>query len=133
MTETEKTIVSEEIHEKFEGSQMSKAGRLAMELAQEKKRLKAELDDLQIEVEELRPSTPTGTPDWYVKWIATILAVVGVFLMSANMSLFGMSAYLISAVFWVYVGGVWNDRAIMIGSAITATSVALNLVERLLN
>jgi len=133
MTETENNIVSEEIHEKFEGSQMSKAGRLAMELAQEKKRLKAELDDLQIEVEELRPSTPTGTPDWYVKWIATILAVIGVFIVSANMYVLGMSAYLISAICWVYVGGVWNDRAIMIGSAITATSVALNLVERLLN
>jgi hypothetical protein len=30
---------------------------------------------------------------------------------------------------WVFVGSVWNDRAIMIGSAITATSVAMNLIK----
>lgn len=120
--------IHEEVQEKFSESQMSKAGRLAMELSQERRRLREELSQLQSEVEDLSPTTPTGTPDWYVKWIATVLAVAGVFLLSANYSFYGQLAYLVSAIGWVYVGGCWNDRAIMIGSAITSTSVAMNLV-----
>ena len=131
MAVKEEPIVSEEIHEKFEGSQMSKAGKLAMELAQEKKRLKQELEELQAEADDLRPTTPTGTTDYYAKWGATVLAILGVFLFSADMDTYGKVSYLIASALWVFVGGVWNDRAIMIGSAITGTSVAMNLVNNL--
>ena len=122
-------LVSEEIHEKFEGSTMSKAGRLAMELSQERKRLKQELEELQAEADDLRPTTPTGTLDYYAKWAATVLAIIGVFLFSADLDLYGKTSYLIASCLWVFVGSVWNDRAIMIGSAITATSVAMNLIK----
>lgn len=128
MSNVDKDIVSEETHQKFEGSTMSKAGRLAMELAQEKRRLAEELAELQMEAEELRPTTPTGTVDYYAKWGATVLAILGVFMMQANLNMFGQVAYFAASCAWVYVGSVWNDRAIMIGSAITATAVAMNLV-----
>ena len=39
---------------------MTKAGRLAMELSNEKKRLKQELMELQAEYDEVKPTTPTG-------------------------------------------------------------------------
>jgi hypothetical protein len=128
MSNVDTDIVSEETHQKFEGSTMSKAGRLAMELAQEKRRLAEELAELQMEAEELRPTTPTGTVDYYAKWGATVLAILGVFMMQANLNMFGQVAYFAASCAWVYVGSVWNDRAIMIGSAITATAVAMNLV-----
>ena len=131
MAVKEESIVSEEIHEKFEGSQMSKAGKLAMELAQEKKRLKQELEELQAEADDLRPTTPTGTTDYYAKWVATVFAIMGVFLFSGGFDLYGKLSYLLASILWVYVGGIWNDRAIMIGSAITGTSVAMNLVNNL--
>ena len=121
--------VSQEIHDKFEGSTMSKAGRLAMELAQERRRLQQELEELQAEAEDLRPTTPTGTPDYYAKWGATVLAILGIFLMQADISLPGKFCYLFSTILWVYVGSVWNDRAILLGGAITATATAMNLVK----
>jgi len=121
--------VSDDIHEKFEGSTMSKAGRLAMELAQEKKRLSQELAELQAEAEDLRPTTPTGTIDYYAKWGATFLAVIGIFLMQADVPFYGKVCYLLSSIGWVYVGSVWNDRAILLGSAITATATAMNLMK----
>ena len=111
-----------------EESSASRATRLAMELSKERSRLKKELAELQTEVEDLTPTTPTGTPDWYVKWTATILAVAGVFLISAGFTIYGQIAYLIASMCWVYVGMVWSDRAIMIGSSITGTAVAMNLV-----
>jgi len=128
---SDQEIVSDEVHEKFEGSTMSKAGRLAMELAQERKRLKLELEELQAEADDLRPTTPTGTVDWYVKWVAMLLAVIGVFLISADLYRYGQVTYMISSMGWIYVGMVWGDRAIMIGSAITGTAVAMNLVQSL--
>lgn len=131
MSTTPEDLVSEETQEQFKGSQMSKAGKLAMELATEKKRLQQELDDLQIQYEEIKPTTPTGTVDWYVKWVSMFLAVIGVFLINAHLVLWGQVAYVVSSFGWVYVGGVWNDRAILIGSAISGTAVAINLVQHL--
>jgi len=121
--------VSEKVHEQFKESQMSKAGRLAMELAQEKKRLAQELAELQQEAEDLRPTTPTGTPDYYAKWGATVLAILGIFLIQSDLELVGKICYFLSTVLWVYVGSVWNDRAILLGGAITATATAMNLVK----
>jgi len=114
-----------------EASSESRARNLAMELSKERKRLKEELAELQTEVEDLTPTTPTGTPDWYVKWVATTLAVIGVFIISAGFSNYGQVLYLLSSICWVYVGMAWSDRAIMIGSSITGTAVAMNLVTSL--
>jgi len=125
--------LSQEVQEQYKDSTMSKGAKLAMELNAERKRLKQEMDELQIEVEDLRPATPTGTIDSHIKWIATILAVVGVFVMSAGFTTEGQIAYAISAGAWIYVGHCWNDKAIMIGSSITGTSVLLTLVEALIS
>ena len=64
----EKIASSEDSKEKYKDSQMTKAGKLAMELSHERKRLKKELAELQTEVEDLTPTTPTGTVDWYVAY-----------------------------------------------------------------
>jgi hypothetical protein len=116
-----------------EASSESRARNLAMELSKERKRLKQELAELQHEVEDLTPTTPTGTPDWYVKWVAMILAVVGVFMISANFIMYGQIAYILSSIGWIYVGMAWSDRAIMIGSSISGTAVAMNLVTQMVN
>lgn len=121
--------LSSDVQEEFQGSTMSKAGRLAMELNKERKRLKEEMEVLQTEVDDLKPATPTGTIDSYIKWVATIFGVLGVFLMSADFMTLGQVAYLFATVSWVYVGHCWNDKAIIIGSAISGTAVMMNLVE----
>ena len=126
--ELDDTTTKEEFKE---ARRESRASNLAMELSKERKRLKAELAELQTEVEDLTPTTPTGTPDWYVKWTATILAVAGVFLISAGLGMYGQVAYLLASICWVFVGMQWSDRAIMIGSSITGTAVAMNLVTTL--
>ena len=124
--------LSQEVKDQYKNSTMGKGAKLAMELNAERKRLKQEMEELQLEVDDLKPATPTGTVDSYVKWIATIFAVIGVFIMSAGFSTEGQIAYAVSAVAWIYVGHCWTDKAIMIGSAITGTSVLMNLVEVLI-
>jgi hypothetical protein len=134
MSDKNVTLISEQVNEansSLAGSAMTKAGRLAMELSHEKRRLKQELEELQTEYDEIKPTTPTGTTDWYVKWMSMLLAVAGVFLISASFLLYGQLAYLISTVGWIYVGMQWGDRAIMIGSAISGTAIAMNIVNSL--
>jgi hypothetical protein len=109
----------------------SRASQLAVELAAEKKRLQDELRELQAENDDLKSTTPVGTVDWYVKWAATVLSVSGIFLMSAGLVMQGQMAYVISAVGWVFVGTQWGDKAIMIGSSISATAVMMDLVRSL--
>ncbi len=121
--------ISNEAKSKFEDSQMSKAARLAMELNEEKRRLHKEMQDLQVEVESYKPSTPEGTIDSYIKWLATIAAVLGIFLQQAEFMTVGQVFYCLSAVAWIYVGHCWNDKAIIIGSAISGTAVCLSLVK----
>ena len=108
---------------------MSKAAQLAMELSKEKKRLNEELTALQAENDALTPATPRDDISWIVKWMSVITGVFGIFLMSSSFVLYGTISYFISAIGWVYVGGLWNDKAIMIGSAVTATAVGLKLLE----
>ena len=119
--------IQAEVSEQFKDSAMSESSKSIMRVRTERNRLRQELDDIQDLVDELTPSTPTGTIDSRIKWIATIFAVVGVFLQSAEFMLAGKVAYALSSIAWTYVGHCWNDKAIMIGSAITGTAVCMNL------
>ena len=85
--------LSQEVKEQYKESTMGRGAKLAMELNAERKRLKQEMEELQVVVEDLKPTTPTGTIDSHVKWIATVLAVVGVFLQSAGLITEGKIAY----------------------------------------
>lgn len=110
---------------------VTRATQLAMELSKEKKRLTEELVALQEEYNTFAPSTPTGTIDWYIKWLGVFSVVVGIFLQNAGFYPYGQMCYLLGAVAWTVVGVIWNDRAVMLGSVIPATATALGLVQTL--
>jgi len=113
-------------------STMSKAATLAMELSKEKARLQKELEDMQQQFEIVAPSTPTGGPDSYLKWIGVVFAVGGIFLQNAGFGVYGQVCYLLGATSWTFVGIYWNDKAVMLGSVIPATATAMNLAQQLL-
>ena len=110
---------------------VTRATQLAMELSKEKRRLTEELATLQEEYNTFAPSTPTGTVDWYIKWLGVFTVVVGIFLQNAGFYPYGQICYLLGAVSWTVVGIIWNDRAVMLGSVIPATATALALVQKL--
>ena len=112
-----------------EERQMSKAASLAMELSKEKKRMQEEFDELQAQFEEVSPSTPSGGPDSYLKWIGVVSAVLGIFLQNAGLSIFGQLFYIFGAISWTAVGFYWNDKAVMLGSVIPATATAMNFMQ----
>jgi len=113
-----------------EEKQMGKAASLAMELSKEKKRLQQELEEMQAQFEEVSPSTPSGGPDSYLKWIGVVAAVLGIFLQNAGLPIYGQLFYIVGACSWTAVGFYWNDKAVMLGSVIPATSVAMSLIQQ---
>ena len=115
--------------EYIEHRTMSKAATLAMELSKEKKRLQEELAEMQHQFETVAPSTPTGGPDSYLKWVGVLFAVGGIFMQSAGFTLYGQVCYLLGATSWTIVGVYWNDKAVMLGSAIPATATALAIAR----
>ncbi|MEE3265327.1 MAG: DUF6552 family protein [SAR324 cluster bacterium] len=124
-----KENIQKSIMSKENGEPMSKAASLAMELLKEKKRMQAEFDELQVQFEEVSPSTPTGGPDSYLKWIGVLAAVFGIFLQNAGLVLYGQIFYILGAISWTAVGFYWNDKAVMLGSVIPATATAMTLIQ----
>ncbi len=112
-----------------EERQMSKAASLAMELSKEMKLMQEEFYELQAQFEEVSPSTPSGGPDSFLKWIGVVSAVLGIFLQNAGLSIFGQLFYIVGAISWTAVGFYWNDKAVMLGSVIPATATAMNLMQ----
>ena len=110
---------------------VTRATQLAMELSKEKRRLTEELSTLQEEYNNMAPTTPVGTADWYIKWISVVAIVAGVFCMNAGLFFHGQVLYLTGAIGWSVVGIYWNDKAVLIGSLIPATATAINLVQKL--
>ena len=108
---------------------MSKAASLAMELSKEKARLQRELEEMQHQFETVAPSTPTGGPDSYLKWVGVVFAVFGIFLQNAGLHPWGQVCYLLGAISWTVVGIYWNDKAVMLGSVIPATATAMSLAQ----
>jgi len=88
---------------------------------------------MQAQFEEVSPSTPSGGPDSYLKWIGVVAAVLGIFLQNAGLPIYGQLFYIAGACSWTAVGFYWNDKAVMLGSVIPATSVAMNLIQRLVS
>ena len=124
-----KENIQKSIMSKENGEPMSKAASLAMELLKEKKRMQAEFVELQLQFEEVSPSTPTGGPDSYLKWIGVLAAVFGIFLQNAGLVFYGQIFYILGAISWTAVGFYWNDKAVMLGSVIPATATAMNLIQ----
>ena len=124
-----KENIQKSMMSKENGEPMSKAASLAMELLKEKKRMQAEFDELQVQFEEVSPSTPTGGPDSYLKWIGVLAAVFGIFLQNAGLVLYGQIFYILGAISWTAVGFYWNDKAVMLGSVIPATATAMTLIQ----
>ena len=97
MTPDTSAEIKADIKEQYKDSAMSKTGRLAMELSAEKARLRQEMVELQVQVEDLSPATPTGTVDSYVKWVATITCSFWSIFQSAGFMTEGKIAYALSS------------------------------------
>ena len=78
---------------------------------------------------KLNKQTPTHTLDWYIKWIASIILVVGVILTSNNIYPLNLMVHAIGMFGWFIVAIIWNDRALLIINAVSLVLLINGLVS----
>ena len=65
--------------------------------------------------------TPVGDFSWYVKWIASIILIMGLLLRSTMIQPFDLYVTLLGSIGWAYVGLLWHDRAIIVINVVAST------------
>ena len=77
----------------------------------------------------LDKQTPTYTLDWYIKWIASIILIVGVILTSNNIYPFNLMVHALGMFGWFIVAIIWNDRALLVINAVSLVLLINGLVS----
>ena len=80
-----------------------------------------------------KSATPKYTPDWYIKWIASVLLLIG-------MSLRGIDGYghsdltfsCVGIFLWLIISVMWNDRDLIVLNAVGLALLLRNALEKLL-
>ena len=69
--------------------------------------------------------TPTHTVDWYIKWVSSVILMVGMVLAANNLFPWNIIVQCIGIAGWLIVSIMWNDRALMIVNAV-GVAILLN-------
>jgi energy-coupling factor transporter transmembrane protein EcfT len=78
---------------------------------------------------KLNKQTPTHTLDWYIKWIASVVLVVGVILTSNNIYPYNLMVHALGMFGWFIVAIIWNDRALLVINAVSLVLLLNGLVS----
>ncbi len=70
-------------------------------------------------------TTPLHTKDWYVKWIASVILLVGMILTAQNIYPINLFVNIAGLIGWLIVSIMWNDRALIVINAV-GVSIYLN-------
>ena len=65
--------------------------------------------------------TPNSGTCWYIKWVSTILVVIGGILAATSYTPENFILTAIGGFGWMIVGIIWKDRSIIILNAIMGT------------
>ena len=81
----------------------------------------------------MEKTTPTHTKDWYIKWVSSVILLIGMLLTTHNIYPLNLIFHLIGVGGWLIVGLVWNDRALIIINAVSIAIFANGLLTYLLS
>ena len=68
----------------------------------------------------IKKLTPVGTLDWYIKWIASVIILIGMCLTSINFMPYNLLFHFVGVMGWLVVGVMWHDRALMVVNSVAA-------------
>ena len=72
--------------------------------------------------------TPLHTTDWYIKWAASMVLLVGMLLTSNNIYPLNIFVHMLGLIGWLIVSIMWNDRALIIINAVGIAIMANGLI-----
>ena len=113
---------------KGEKRRLSKAaGKRRVQKENEKKleELGFQKDELDMQLKDHENPTKTNTPlkhqyplGWYIKWISSIILIVGMIFTANNVYPLNLFFHIIGLSGWLWVSIIWNDRALIVVNAV---------------
>lgn len=73
--------------------------------------------------------TPRGDLSWYVKWISSIIMLLGMSLTSIGFTPYNLFLHLIGVTGWLIVGVLWHDRALITVNSVGAFIFLTGLIK----
>ena len=80
----------------------------------------------------MKKITPTHTKDWYIKWVSTIILILGMILTSNNLYPFNLFVHSLGLFGWLIVAIIWNDRALIVINSVSFALLANGIVKYLM-
>ncbi len=80
----------------------------------------------------MKKITPTHTKDWYIKWVSTIILILGMILTSNNLYPFNLFVHSLGLFGWLIVAIIWNDRALIVINSVSCALLANGIVKYLM-
>ena len=76
-----------------------------------------------------KSATPKYTLDWYVKWVASIMILIGMSIRGIDgLQVYDLSVSITGIALWLWVSILWKDRALIILNAVGLLFLIRNLV-----
>ena len=76
-----------------------------------------------------KSATPKYTLDWYVKWVASIMILIGMSIRGIDgLQVYDLSISIAGIALWLWVSILWKDRALIILNAVGLLFLIRNLV-----
>ncbi len=76
----------------------------------------------------LRQTTPHKTKDWYIKWAASVVLIIGMLFTANNIYPLNLYFHVVGLAGWFIVAMIWNDRALIVINAVSLAILANGLL-----
>tara|TARA_R100000908_G_C3645837_1_gene79901 strand:+ start:211 stop:471 length:261 start_codon:yes stop_codon:yes gene_type:complete len=76
----------------------------------------------------LRKTTPHKTKDWYIKWAASVVLIIGMLFTANNIYPLNLYFHIVGLAGWFIVAMIWNDRALIVINAVSLAILANGLL-----
>ena len=73
--------------------------------------------------------TPLHDLSWYIKWISSVIILIGMMLTSLEMAPYNLYLHLIGVSGWFVVGMLWHDRALIFLNAVAIAVFIMGIVK----
>ena len=78
-----------------------------------------------------KSATPKYTPDWYIKWIASIFILTAMSMRGVEgLQLYDLILSLIGIIGWLIVSMIWEDRALIVLNSFGLLLLLKNLFQQ---
>ncbi len=81
-----------------------------------------------------KSATPKYTPDWYIKWVSSIIILAAMSVRGVEgLQFYDLSLSIVGVSGWLVVAAIWEDRALIMLNSFGLLLLLKNLITALMN